>query len=85
MIFAPVALICRRKPGIAIALVWGTEIYALVPRAIRAATEGAAMRLRDQARKQARLIRSGAADELAEADIERPRSAGYPGNGTQLG
>ena len=29
------------------------------------------MQLRDQARQQARLIRSGAASELTEADVER--------------
>ena len=29
------------------------------------------MQLRDQAREQARLIRSGAVDELTEADVER--------------
>ena len=38
---------------------------------LRAAAEGISMRLRDQAREQARLIRSGAADELTEADVER--------------
>jgi hypothetical protein len=39
--------------------------------ALRAAAEGSCMQLRDQARQQARLIRSGAAGELTEADVER--------------
>jgi hypothetical protein len=39
--------------------------------ALRAATEGSCKQLRDQAREQARLIRSGAAGELTEADVER--------------
>jgi hypothetical protein len=39
--------------------------------ALRAAAEGSCMQLRDQAREQARLIRSGAAGELTEADVER--------------
>jgi hypothetical protein len=39
--------------------------------AIRVATEGVVMQLARQAREQARLIRSGAAGELTEADVER--------------
>ncbi len=39
--------------------------------ALRVATEGICKQLRDQAREQARLIRSGAAGELTEADVER--------------
>lgn len=39
--------------------------------ALRAATESSYRQLRDQARGQARLIRSGAAGELTEADVER--------------
>jgi hypothetical protein len=39
--------------------------------AIRVATEGVVMQLAGQAREQARLIRSGAAGELTEADVER--------------
>lgn len=39
--------------------------------ALRAAAEGICKQLLDQAREQARLIRTGAADELAEADVER--------------
>jgi hypothetical protein len=39
--------------------------------ALRAAAEGICGQLLGHARKQARLIRSGAAGELAEADIER--------------
>ena len=39
--------------------------------ALRAAAEGSCKELRDQVREQARLIRSGAADELTEADLER--------------
>ena len=39
--------------------------------ALRAAAEGSCKQLRDQAREQARLIRSGGADEATEADVER--------------
>ena len=39
--------------------------------ALRVAAEGICKHLRDQAREQARLIRSGAAGELTEADVER--------------
>jgi len=39
--------------------------------ALRAAAEGSCKQVRDQAREQARLIRSGAAGELAQADVER--------------
>jgi hypothetical protein len=39
--------------------------------ALRAAAEGSVKQLRDQTREQARLIRSGAAGELTEADVER--------------
>jgi hypothetical protein len=39
--------------------------------ALRAAAEGSCKQLRDQAREQARLIRSGAVGELTEADVER--------------
>jgi hypothetical protein len=39
--------------------------------ALRAAAEGSCKQLRDQAREQARLIRSGGASELTEADVER--------------
>ena len=39
--------------------------------ALRAAAEGSCMQLRDQVREQARLIRSGAAGDLSEADVER--------------
>lgn len=39
--------------------------------ALRVATEGVVRQLAGQARKQARLIRSGAAGELTEADVER--------------
>jgi hypothetical protein len=39
--------------------------------ALRVAVEGACMQLRGQTRQQARLIRSGAAGELTEADVER--------------
>jgi hypothetical protein len=39
--------------------------------ALRAAAEGCCKQLRDQAREQVRLIRSGDADALAEADVER--------------
>lgn len=39
--------------------------------ALRAAAEGSFKELRDQVREQARLIRSGAAGELTEADLER--------------
>jgi len=39
--------------------------------ALRIATEGSVRQLRGQAREQARLIRSGAAGELTEADVER--------------
>ncbi|HEY6480406.1 MAG TPA: hypothetical protein VIZ00_10270 [Streptosporangiaceae bacterium] len=39
--------------------------------AFRAAAEGIVRQLRDQTREQARLIRSGAAGELTEADVER--------------
>jgi hypothetical protein len=39
--------------------------------ALRVATEGIVRQLADQAREQARLIRSGAAGELTEADVER--------------
>src|ERR1700744_6518041 len=39
--------------------------------ALRAAAEGSCMQLRDQARQQARLIRSGAVGELTQADVER--------------
>ena len=38
---------------------------------LRLATEGIVRQLRGQAREQARLIRSGAAGELLEADVER--------------
>ena len=38
--------------------------------ALRAAAEGACGQLRDQTREQARLIRSGAAGELTEADVQ---------------
>jgi hypothetical protein len=39
--------------------------------ALRAAAERTVMQLRDQVVEQGRLIRSGAADELTEADVER--------------
>jgi hypothetical protein len=39
--------------------------------ALRAAAESICGQLLDQARKQARLIRSGVAGELTEADVER--------------
>ena len=39
--------------------------------ALRVATEGTVRQLRGEARQQARLIRSGAAGELTEADVER--------------
>ena len=39
--------------------------------ALRLATAGIVGQLRGQAREQARLIRSGAAGELTEADVER--------------
>ena len=39
--------------------------------ALRAAAESSCKELRDQVREQARLIRSGAAGELTEADLER--------------
>ena len=39
--------------------------------ALRVATEGIVMQLRSQTRAQARRIRSGAAGELTEADVER--------------
>jgi hypothetical protein len=39
--------------------------------ALRAAAEVSVKQLRDQTREQARLIRSGAAGELTEADVER--------------
>ena len=39
--------------------------------ALRAAAESSCRQLRDQVREQARLIRSGAAGELTEADVER--------------
>src|SRR5215469_13538373 len=39
--------------------------------ALRVATEGIVRQLAGQARKQARLIRSGAAGEVTEADVER--------------
>jgi hypothetical protein len=39
--------------------------------ALRAAAEGICGQLLGHARRQARLIRSGAAGELTEADIER--------------
>jgi hypothetical protein len=39
--------------------------------ALRVATEGIVRQLGTQARKQARLIRTGAAGELTEADVER--------------
>jgi hypothetical protein len=39
--------------------------------ALRVATEGIVRQLRGQAREQARLIRSGAAGELTEADVQR--------------
>ena len=39
--------------------------------ALRVATEGVVTQLISQAREQARLIRSGAAGELTEADVER--------------
>lgn len=39
--------------------------------ALRVATEGVVRQLGGQAREQARLVRSGAAGELTEADVER--------------
>jgi hypothetical protein len=39
--------------------------------ALRAAAEDSVRQLRDQAREQARLIRSGAVGELTEAEVER--------------
>jgi hypothetical protein len=39
--------------------------------AFRAAVEDSCRQLRDQVRQQARLIRSGAAGELTQADVER--------------
>jgi hypothetical protein len=39
--------------------------------ALRAAAESSCRQLRDEVREQARLIRSGAAGELTEADVER--------------
>jgi hypothetical protein len=39
--------------------------------ALRGATQGIVRELRGQAREQARLIRSAAAGELTEADVER--------------
>ena len=39
--------------------------------ALRAAAEDSCRQLRDQARAQARLIRSGAVGELTEADVQR--------------
>jgi hypothetical protein len=39
--------------------------------ALRAAVEDSCKQLREQARQQARLIRSGAVGELTEADVER--------------
>jgi hypothetical protein len=39
--------------------------------ALRAAVEESIRQLRDQTRQQARLIRSGAAGELTQADVER--------------
>jgi hypothetical protein len=39
--------------------------------ALRAAVEDSCRQLRDQVRQQARLIRSGAAGELTQADVER--------------
>ena len=39
--------------------------------ALRAAAEVGCKQIRDQTREQARLIRSGAAGELAQADVER--------------
>jgi hypothetical protein len=39
--------------------------------ALRAAAVDSCKQLRDQAREQARLIRSGAVGELTEADVER--------------
>ncbi len=39
--------------------------------ALRAAAESSCKELRDQVREQARLIRSGAAGDLTEADLER--------------
>jgi hypothetical protein len=39
--------------------------------ALRVATEGICRQLLGQAREQARLIRSGAAGELTEADVQR--------------
>jgi hypothetical protein len=39
--------------------------------ALRVAVEGSCKQLRDQVRQQARLIRSGAAGELTEADAGR--------------
>jgi hypothetical protein len=39
--------------------------------ALRAAAVSSCMQLRDEARQQARLIRSGAVGELTEADVER--------------
>jgi|SRR5215469_8556728 len=43
--------------------------------ALRAAAEGSVKQLSDQAREQARLIRSGGAGELTEADVERMAQA----------
>lgn len=43
--------------------------------ALRAAAEDSCKQLRDQAREQARLIRSGGAGELTEADVERMAQA----------
>jgi hypothetical protein len=43
--------------------------------ALRAAAEGSVKQLLDQAREQARLIRSGGAGELTEADVERMAQA----------
>jgi hypothetical protein len=39
--------------------------------ALRVAVEDSCRQLRDQARQQARLIRSGAVGELTQADVER--------------
>jgi len=39
--------------------------------ALRKAAEGIVRQLRDEARRQARLIRSAAAGQLTEADVER--------------
>ena len=39
--------------------------------ALRVAAEASCRQLRDQVRQQARLIRSGAAGELTQADVER--------------